>query len=211
MGGCRVPGPTCRERGGGIGAETANGGTADARPIGLDASPSTASGPTLTGWPRQVGWGEFEERSRRPDGEDEDAQISSEVTQPPEVGVTRQGGQFRLVAYEVTVSVNTGESWVVTSAKTAALLAHEQGHYDITGLTARDMVAALGRLRAPSTRGLEREVQALIRSTQALADRLTALYDTQTDHSRNADQQARWEEHLRTAAQTGRRLTGGPG
>ena len=85
MGGCRVPGPTCRERGSGVDAAPSNGGTSDARPIGLDASSSsTADAPTLTGWPRQISWAEFEERSRRAEGEEEDAQISSEVTQPPE-------------------------------------------------------------------------------------------------------------------------------
>jgi hypothetical protein len=209
MGGCRVPGPTCRERATGT-AQAPGTRVADsnARPAGASAAAST--GPTLTGWPREIAWGEFREIQRRPTGENEDAQISSSLEQPEQVHVTRSGGRFRLDAYEAVLSVVEDESWVVTSAKSDTLLAHEQGHYDITGLVARDMIRDLRGLRAASTAALGREVQAIIRRADALADRLTILYDEQTNHGRNRAKQEKWEQLLRTSIQNSTRLSGGP-
>ena len=200
-----MPGPTCRERATG----TAGGGnTGSARPVGAPAA--ATAGPRLTGWPRTITWTEFREIGRRPTGEREDAQISSNLEQPSQVSVTRTGGRFRLGTYEAVLSVEADESWVVTSAKSDALLAHEQGHYDITGIIARDMIRDLRGVRAATTAGLEREVQAIIERADTLADRLTELYDEQTDHGRERAQQARWEALLRTSIQNTRRLTGGP-
>ena len=208
MGGCRVPGPTCGHRATGVTHASRRRVVGDARPLG--ASTTVEGGPTLTGWPRQIDWSEFEELPRRPPGEKEDAQISSTLEQPTEVNVARQGGRFRLDTYEAELSVTASESWVVASTKSDALLGHEQGHYDLTGLIARDLIAVLRALRAPTVPGLERELKAAIRRADALADRLTKQYDTETDHGRNRAKQEKWDTLLRVSKERGTRLTGGP-
>ena len=210
MAGCRVPGPTCAERSSGT-ATPGNRHTTsgDARPLGADP-PAPVAGPTLTGWPRTIGWDEFQELPRRPVGVNEDAQISSELEQPPQVGVAREGGRFRLDSYEAVLSVKTSDSWVVASTKSAALLTHEQGHYDITGLVARDLIADLRSLRAATTAALEREVKGAIRRADTLADSLTQRYDTDTDHGRTQPKQDKWNALLQAAMKNGTRLTGGP-
>jgi hypothetical protein len=168
------------------------------------------TGPTLTGWPRQIDWSEFQEVAQRPPGEKEDAQISSNLEQPAEVGVARQGGRFRLSAYEAVLSIDRLESWVVGSTKSDTLLAHEQGHYDITGVIARDLVRDLRALRATTTAALERDVKATIRRADDLAKRLNKLYDDQTKNSRDRDRQQKWEALIRNAIDNGARLTAGP-
>lgn len=136
MGTGRIPGPVID----GV-VETASdnpprGGFADPKPIGAKTGGS-GSGPSLTGWPRQIGWSEFRDVAARPAGEEEDAQIHTEVTQPERVDVAREEGRLRLSSYTVRVRVIRDDTWVVAAAKSDRLKAHEQGHFDITGLTAR--------------------------------------------------------------------------
>jgi hypothetical protein len=177
----------------------------DPRPLGAEAARS--SGPQLSGWPRTIGWGEFQEVSSRPAGEDENAQIHSEVIQPDRVGIERDNGRLRLAGYTVQVRLDREQSWVVTSQKTAELLAHEQRHFDITGLSARDLVSDLSAIRAANSEDLQREVTRIIQRQAQLADTLTTQYDTQTDHGRNREAQSRWDAHLNALMQSGGRLS----
>ena len=186
----------------------AGNGATDARP--LDSGSSASSGPTLVGWPRSIAWSEFDEVSARPAGEKEDAQIASEVEQPQQVAVARAQGQFRVASYEARLVVHKDLSWVVKSTKSVELLAHEQGHYDITGLGGRDMIADIGRARASSRSDLANDVKAIIKRAQEVADKLTKTYDTDTDHSRKRDRQQKWEQLIASCMQNGTRLTGGP-
>src|SRR5262245_30988779 len=132
MGGGRIPGPVCAER---LGDDPLlRPGFGDAIPLGGDAG--TPGAVTLTGWPRALTWDDFTEVDSAPSGAtDEAAQIDSQAIQPERVDITRESGRLRVSAYTVTVRVITDNSWVVRSQKSAALLSHEQGHYDITGLT----------------------------------------------------------------------------
>jgi hypothetical protein len=209
MGNCRTPGPTCAERGGGISAPaTGEGSGRDARPVGV--AEATPAGVILEGWPRLIRWDEFDGRDRRPQGVDEDAQVASTLERPDDVSVVRQDGRFRVGPMTARLVVEKDNSWVVTSAKSAALLAHEQGHYDITGLVARDLVDTLNRLRARSPRELGRAVLDAFQEADTLAKRLSQLYDTQTRNGTNAAVQQKWEQHLRDAADGPHRLTSGP-
>src|SRR5260370_24057984 len=50
-------------------------------------------------------------------------------------------GEYRVHGARVNVSLNPHNTWAVPGARTsAALLRHEQGHYDIAGLIARDLI-----------------------------------------------------------------------
>lgn len=171
--------------------------------LGQDAS---TTGPRLTGWPRQIAWSEFQDVAKRPSGVNEDAQIDSQSRQPERVGVARKQGQFRLGNFTVTLTVVRENSWVVANQKSETLLAHEQGHFDITGLVARDLVKALGALRVTTTDELQREVTRLFEAYDAWAKSLSKQYDDETDHGRNAKKQADWESRIRTCIQQGTSL-----
>jgi predicted secreted Zn-dependent protease len=90
------------------------------------------------------------------------------------------------------------------------LLAHEQVHFDITGLSGRDMVREMLALRARTTDELQREVNRITQRYQELADHLTEQYDRETDHSRNADQQKRWATHIKYCIDNDKPLSGPP-
>jgi hypothetical protein len=126
--------------------------------------------------------------------------------------VERENGQFKLGNVTFRMGANRRDSWVVASQKGAALLAHEQGHYDIAGLCYRDMIAELQRLRANSQGQLAREVRRIMGQYDRLADTLSAQYDSsrETDHGRNSGRQQAWETQIQNCMQSGTTLTAPP-
>jgi hypothetical protein len=210
MGGGRIPGPIRDEASHQDPFD--DRGFTDAIPLGGGASGGGVV--TLTGWPRSLTWSDFSEKSSRPEGSDEAAQIASEAIQPDQVDIDRTNGRFHVKDYTIDVQIDGSRTWVVTAQKSSALLGHEQGHYDITGLTARDMAAQIQALRAASPKELGEQVKAVIARTQALGTKLTKLYDGDgpggTANGKNSANQAKWEAHLAACASKGTRLTGGP-
>jgi len=175
-------------------------------PVPLGEGDAVPSGPRLTGWPRQISWNQFQEVGSRPAGEKEDAQIDTQTAQSDRVGVAREQGRFRLGDFEVKLKVIRSNSWVVTSQKSDTLLAHEQGHFDITGLVARDLVKALGALRVDTTDELQRKVSRLYEAYQSWGQGFSDQYDEETDHGRKVKPQSDWESRIRTCAQQGTSL-----
>ena len=97
-------------------------------------------------------------------------------------------------------------------SKSSALLAHEQGHYDIVGLYYRDLITELQRLRISSQCELAREVSRIMGQYDQLADTLSDEYDSsqETDHGRNFGRQQAWETQIQNCMQSGTRLTAPP-
>jgi hypothetical protein len=180
-------------------------GFRSAQPQGVNV---TATGPTLSGWPRQIAWSEFREIRSRPSGTSEDAQISVEL-RPSRLTIERENGQFKLGNVTFQMGVNSAECWVVTGQKSSTLLAHEQGHYDIVGLCYRDLIADLQRLRANSQNQLAREVRRIMGHYDQLADSLSNKYDStqETDHGRNSGRQQAWEAQIQNCIQNGSALS----
>lgn len=208
MGGCTEPGPDCAETkhpGEGLPGQSLGG----ASPVAASTGTSSTK-KKLNGWPRAIGWDEFEEIQTRPAGVEEDAQIHSETDPPDNVTVVRKGGQFRLGPLTAEVRVVPEDTWVVAGKKSDELLSHEQGHYDITGLTGRDMLRDLAAIRAPSVKVLQRRVQKTIQRTQKLANALTTRYDDETKHGKDKSVQKNWKDHLRKCIKNGIRLSTGP-
>ncbi len=183
-------------------------GFRSAQPQGVTVS---TAGPTLSGWPRQIVWSEFRDFRSRPSGTSEDAQVAVEL-RPSRISVERDNGQFKLGNVTFRMGVNRQDSWVVADQKSTALLAHEQGHYDIVGLFYRDLIAELQRLRASSQNQLAREVRRIMGQYDQLADTLSDEYDSsqETDHGRNSGRQQAWETQIQNCMQSGTRLTAPP-
>ena len=160
----------------------------------------------VEGWPRCLTWGDFTELASRPPGETEDAQIHTETAGPDEATVERVGNGMRVRDLTLALTVISTDTWVVGSQRTDRLLNHEQGHFDITGLVARDMARQILRARAQSLNELQRQVRRLIARYNNLADRLTNQYDRQTDHGRNQASQRKWNDQIQQAIRSGRPL-----
>ena len=175
-------------------------------PGALKADEASTQGPRLRGWPRAITWDEFREIGSRPSNQEEDAQIETTVAQPQRVRVVRDEGRLRLGDYVGTLRIVRGNSWVVTSKKTASLLQHEQGHFDISGLVARDLMTALRNLRVSSADELQRQVTRLYSAYDAWGDELSDEYDEQTAHGRTTAVQAEWESRIQTCIQQGTSL-----
>ena len=181
----------------------------DSGPVGMKGGGGTCGRtPSLRGWPRSISWrGDFpDEREERPAGEDEDAQIHPEAILDDEVGICRTDGRFRLGTFGVRLRIVAEDTWVVRSAKTDALLAHEQGHFDISGLDARQLMHDLAALRADTTDELQRLVTERIERSRTESQAMSDRYDDETDHGRNADAQRRWETAIREAIDGGHAL-----
>ena len=173
----------------------------------MDTGTSTI-GPTLTGWPQAIGWSEFTDRANRPPGESEDAQISVQL-KGGDVKVVREKGRFRLGDSAFPVVIDTADSWVVKDKKSAALLAHEQGHFDIAGLCYRDMVAELRKLREKSPARLGRATKRVMDKHDKRGDGLSELYDSkgETNHGLNLKRQQVWEAQISACKASGMPMT----
>ena len=123
-------------------------------------------------------------------------------------------GSYFVDPLKVTVSFLSDQSWARPSAKgDMRLLAHEQGHFDITGLIARDLARRLLELRVygPELRDandLRAACRAVEQKMRRVRDRVDALwtalqnggesiYDTDTGHGTNESGQREWSAMLK--------------
>lgn len=152
----------------------------------------------VTTLPR-VSWDMFKSVDSIPDTPEE-AQIHPEFAGVPRFSPTRTGGKFKLPSLTLNIGLNRADTLVLKTAnKTADLLKHEQGHYDLLVLVIRALARELESLEADSVPELGRLMN---EAQQTHTDRATALdeaYDTQTNHSRDAQAQARWDAAIAAA------------
>jgi hypothetical protein len=122
-----------------------------------------------------------------------------------------------LTSVTVNVTLNAGAMWVVRGQQTDALLRHEQGHYDIVALLARDLYNNLISLVQPTphnfdtAHALNDAIDGPGRVTSQLMDWLSpeprhghrrdGVYDQQTNHGLNAQAQAIWNNAFARARQ----------
>ena len=113
-------------------------------------------------------------------------------------------------AFKVDVVFDTSASWVIPSVhqdsatEQARLLNHEQGHYDIAALVARDFfieMMALKEARMSGASDVNDAVMALFTTYPGNAQALQDLYDDhlQTDHGRTQSKQNDWDGYFQTA------------
>jgi hypothetical protein len=140
----------------------------------------------------------------------EDAQTEASIEPPPRVRVVPDSGQLRLDAFDVNVRLVPLGTWVVRGKATTPLLAHEQGHWDIAGLTAHEYHRALAGLRATDQGELGRLAQEALQRIQHKVDGLQEKYDKETKHSQDAAAQTRWTTLIRTCVANGNRALPDP-
>ena len=104
--------------------------------------------------------------------------------------------------------------WVFTQSQAFQdqLLNHEQGHYNLTALVARDLFVDLmllkGRTFRTSSEGINaiRPIIAPLQTTPHISQRISNLYDSNNETKNGYDQtaQQRWDGYIRTAFNTAR-------
>jgi predicted secreted Zn-dependent protease len=144
-----------------------------------------------------ITWSEFTTVPSRPAGVQEDAEIR--VNSSVRYRTRRHGNAISIADATVNITTVTATSWVVSDKKTALLLKHEQGHYDITALGTREFYTQLLTLTADSTNALDVKIAALKQQFQQKIDACNMLYDTRTDHSLISSVQDTWNQKIASA------------
>jgi len=113
---------------------------------------------------------------------------------------------WRMGDVEVMVYVSKQETWVVKGQQTPDLLNHEQGHFDISGLVAREAYVSYQQLRTKTQELLKKKLAELNRRLQRKVDRLNTKYDSvkETNHGMNKANQTKWDKLIQSAIQSGK-------
>jgi hypothetical protein len=148
-----------------------------------------------------IAWTDFTEKSVSP------TQGRSAFTQAKwpfnfDIGKNLEG-KFIPKNVKVTVGMDKVKSWVVKSDESDSLLNHEQGHYNITALGARDFLNGLLDLEADTANELNKAASDLQSSTQTTINSVNSTYDDDpncgTDHGSKSDKQAQWDLRIKNA------------
>ncbi|MFT4024745.1 MAG: DUF922 domain-containing protein [Flavihumibacter sp.] len=99
------------------------------------------------------------------------------------------------------------KSW--TKVSSGRILAHEQGHFDITQLFTRKMHQALAAYQ-PRDGKVEEDVGNIHQNIAAQQTTFQQQYDTETNFSRNYEAQAKWLEKIATALEETKDWAGYP-
>ncbi len=86
-------------------------------------------------------------------------------------------------------------SWYKPADTTAAILRHEQSHFDITEMHARKLRKRIHEFSF--TANSKEEVKKLYEVTEQERRRTQELFDRETDHSRNKDQEVLWQKRIK--------------
>jgi hypothetical protein len=149
---------------------------------------------SLNNFTYSVNWGDFSPVSARPAGHDEDAAI--EVKYGYSYNMDRNKNAVVISSADVDITMVPGDCWVVDSKKTNDLLKHEQGHYDITALGAREFYNNLIKLSAKSIADLKTSAANLNAKFQRKINAANKRYDDQADHGAKGNVQKTWDQAI---------------
>jgi predicted secreted Zn-dependent protease len=96
--------------------------------------------------------------------------------------------------YAINCQFDKNRSWV--RVRNEHILAHEQGHFDITEVHARKLNKAMKEYRfrpASVSKDVNEIYQRIVNELQEMQN----TYDRETDHSRNFPQQREWEQKIK--------------
>ncbi len=153
---------------------------------------------------RQVTWDDFKGRLTR--SKTEQAQISTAIhTAPFDVKMTQLNKGFwvanplALEFYAVMSKVRSGAG---KAARTNQLLAHEQGHFDLTEIMARRLAQKLVGVEGQGASAKKARASVVARIERAHRETVDALhvwqaeYDRETNHGVHRRRQRQWSEKI---------------
>jgi hypothetical protein len=167
----------------------------------------------VLGWPKTLNWSHFgPARADVPSsysGSHTDCHI--EIAIDYSWHGTRRvtpGGDYALREIKVVVNTDSLNTWVLAGVSSASnqarVLKHEQGHYNIAGVTARDIDRALAALRNADADALEADATSVADALVASGQTEEETYDDDpanggTDHGNDVAQQATWNSKIAAA------------
>jgi hypothetical protein len=95
--------------------------------------------------------------------------------------------------YQITCKFSKNKSWGLV--KTPYILAHEQGHFDITEIFARKLYQALDGYRMNRST-FQNDINRIYETIVNAKETFQTAYDLETDHSRNKRKQTEWLERI---------------
>lgn len=149
----------------------------------------------VEGFDNDISWSKFKKRKVRPKASDADGYTYAIYRSSVKFGYG-EGKAIVVKSADFVVELDSKESWVVEDKMNDELLKHEQGHYDITALGAREVYAGLFKLQAKDSKALTDSVKDLNDRIQKKIDDTNKRYDKQTDHSRNKVEQEKWNKAI---------------
>jgi hypothetical protein len=93
------------------------------------------------------------------------------------------------ITYKIVCRFSKNKSWGLY--KTAHILGHEQGHFDITEIFARKLNKETSEYKF-NTSTYQHDLQKIYDDIVKQKEQLQNLYDRETDFSRNSEKQAEW-------------------
>jgi hypothetical protein len=103
----------------------------------------------------------------------------------------------KLVIFNVPCYFEKDKSWTVCDTS-SHLLKHEQLHFDIGELYARNIRKRLKEMTITSDKETEKKVRAIYHDEIAACNEFQHLYDRETNHSKNRAMQRVWNEKIET-------------
>jgi hypothetical protein len=97
------------------------------------------------------------------------------------------------LTYSITCNFSRHKSWGLL--KTDYILAHEQGHFDITEIYARKLFKALQEYQF-NRKTYRKDVNDIYRAIVQEKEDMQAVYDGESDHSRNRKIQYEWLQKI---------------
>ncbi len=172
----------------------------------------------LTGLFRTLTWRDFRGRvPSNPGTMKAKAATGFSPSSPQTVSYSEGGTTLWRLQDNITINVtfDSATSWVLSSVRSEPiseqnrLLKHEQGHYDLTALLARDFFIDLMQLKQggfSSSADLAQEVRDLFSTYRGKAQPLQDKYDSpsETDHGKIQTKQTEWNGFINRAFTTPR-------
>ncbi|MFH1764445.1 MAG: DUF922 domain-containing protein [Gemmatimonadota bacterium] len=167
----------------------------------------------IKNWPSKVTWAQFKEVDKPPGGATTNAHIEGQYSNPPgkQFQVAKVGKHFKLTNVNLVLKLIPSESWVVKGKQSEMLLKHEQGHWDILGLIAREYHREIKKLQASSVQQLKvrfNKLEARMAKKRDERNSGTGGYDTETDHGKKKAQQKKWDALLSSCIKSTKNLPG---
>lgn len=145
-----------------------------------------------------ISWSDFVQMPAKPPGVTEDAEIHLQFPQKYDYDIGK--GFVKITNLSVDIGLSSPECWVVSSqAANMDLLKHEQGHYDITALGAREFHDKLDGMKAVNENDLNKKIKKIRDDVQKKINTANSKYDDQTNHSLNTQLQLIWNQKIEAA------------
>jgi len=109
--------------------------------------------------------------------------------------VTITDGTVNIGSFNVVLELDPKYSWVKKDKGTDDLLRHEQGHFYLALMCMKELLAK-EKEQTFTKNSLNRQVQSLFEDVMKKYRDLEVKYDKETDHSKNKEEQEKWNEYF---------------